>query len=687
MTRTKRAIRLTVLFGGLLQWNSWAQAELYTLPLFVASPSTDAATGVVRILNATDESGSVEIYAVDNAGSRSGPATFTLGASAAAEFSASDLTSGNAAKGLTRGWDNLSGHVRLEIDTDLQIVPAAYVRAADGTLSTMHDTVRAVAASGGGHEYLVPIFNPSTETTRASSMRLINPGDAAAIVTIKGRDDHGTAATGGTVQLTLAAGAAQTLTAQQLEAGDTSLANLTGQLGAGVGKWRLSVSSDQPIQVVNVVSSTSGPMNNLSTTAVAGLAPRDHDAFNERFVDRGIEYQTDSGDFAFAAEAGDTFAETGEVDGVAVSYTGSYAYEVIGADAGRVTVSYDDGDECEANLYFASRTDGWFASLCTGTDNPVGYWVAGNWSIADDGDDTSEPGSPGVCHVGLLVGIGQSCTYPGTTDAFSVNVRGRGSFLDRLFGIRIRINNETISGRVYDFEASHQGEGVWRIDRIAGNTEPTTGGTGDARTITVDFHRGTQGFVAGFADLPDTGNETYELMSGFEPLPPPLAPEMALFISGANRSDDLFMFFRGQIGGLVPGVRYNATVSVEIATDTPSGCFGIGGAPGESVYIKAGVSDVEPLPVLEGSYLRMNIDIGNQSTGGEQAVVLGNVANSRPCEQSPQWELKSFPAQSVPAPVTASPDGRVWLLFGTDSGFEGRTQVYFRQVTVTFTPV
>ena len=124
-----------------------------------------------------------------------------------------------------------------------------------------------------------------------------------------------------------------------------------------------------------------------------------------------------------------------------------------------------------------------------------------------------------------------------------------------------------------------------------------------------------------------------------------------------------------------------------MATDTPSGCFGIGGAPGESVYIKAGVSEVEPLPILEDSYLRMNIDIGNQSNGGEQAAVLGNIANSRPSEQSRQWERKSFPAQPVPAPVTASPNGRVWLLFGADSGFEGRTQIYFTRVSVTFAPV
>ena len=80
----------------------------------------------------------------------------------------------------------------------------------------------------------------------------------------------------------------------------------------------------------------------------------------------------------------------------------------------------------------------------------------------------------GDCYVGLIVGLVESRTYPypGTDDEFSVNVRGRGRFLDRLAGIRIRINNETIDGRVYDFEASHQDDGVWRIDRVAGSTEP-----------------------------------------------------------------------------------------------------------------------------------------------------------------------------------------------------------------------
>ena len=557
--------------GFLLVWGQAALADQYTIPLFVSAFTSDAPQGRLRILNSSGESGTVGIYAIDDAGARFGPATFTLNAGAAVEFEPFDFSSGNVAKGLSNDLGIGDGHFRLVLDADFPIQPSAYVRAPDGTLAAMHDTVRRATVAGSGrYRYDVPIFNPASDVTLVSRLRLINPGDAAASVTIEGRDDSGAVATGGSVQLTLAAGGAQTLTAQQLEAGATEL---TGQLGAGTGKSRLTVSADGPLQVVNIVAATAGYWNNLSTTAVPGAAPADHAAFYERFDGIAIKSRTDSGVFTLNTLAGDRFSETGEVDGVSTSYAGSYGYEGIGPDAGRLTLTYDDGDECRENLYFASRTAGWFASLCTGSDYPAdGYWIGGSWSIADgedtfpvldsqpgdqtytvgtaidaltlpeasggngtlayslspnvpgltfnatarqltgtpstagtyamtytvtdeDGDtdtlsftitvntDTTETGSLGECYVSLSVSIGQSCTYPGTTDAFSVNDRGRGSFLTFLAGIRIRIDNQTINGRVYDFEASHQGDGVWRIDRVAGSTEapetpPTTGGGG-----------------------------------------------------------------------------------------------------------------------------------------------------------------------------------------------------------------
>ena len=453
-----------------------AHSADYTVPLLVPPGTSGGPQGVLRILNGTAESGTVEIHAVDDAGARTGPATFTLNASAAVEFTAADLQSGNASLGLTGGIGMDVGDARLLIDTDLQIVPLAFVRAADGTLSAMHDTVRAASAGGPGqYAYEVPVFNPSAEMIQVSRLRLINPGAAEAAVTIGGRDDSGAEATGGDVTLTLPAGGAKTLTAQQLEAGDSSI---MGRLGAGAGKWRLTVSSDQPLQAVNIVASTAGYWNNLSTTAAAGAAPADQAALNERFVGENVVYETSTGRFTLNAMEGNRFTETGESDGVMTAAMGSYSYQPIGPDAGRLTLTYDGGIECQANFYFSSLTSGWFASHCTGADAPDGFRLGGSWSIADPDDespgstdpDDMPPVSPGDCYAGLLVGIGESCAYPGTTDEFSVNARGRGSFLDRLAGIRIRIDNETINGRVYDFAASHQGDGVWRIDRVAGRT-------------------------------------------------------------------------------------------------------------------------------------------------------------------------------------------------------------------------
>ena len=83
----------------------------------------------------------------------------------------------------------------------------------------------------------------------------------------------------------------------------------------------------------------------------------------------------------------------------------------------------------------------------------------------------------------------------------------------------------------------------------------------------------------------------------------------------------------------------------------------------------------------------MNIDIGNQSAGGSQGVVLGDVANSRPCEESRRWERKSFASRSVPAAVSVPASGQAWLLFGVDSGFEARTGIYFMRTEAVFRPM
>ena len=139
------------LFSAVLLWFcATAQAEQYTIPWFVPAGTDGVSQGVLRIVNDEDVSTMVNIFAIDDAGVRAGPATLTLNAASAVELDAAELQSGNAAKGLPVGLGSFTGNVRLSIDSDVSLVPSAYVRAADGALAAMHDTVLSATVAGTG---------------------------------------------------------------------------------------------------------------------------------------------------------------------------------------------------------------------------------------------------------------------------------------------------------------------------------------------------------------------------------------------------------------------------------------------------------------------------------------------------------------------------------------------------------
>lgn len=218
-----------------------------------------------------------------------------------------------------------------------------------------------------------------------------------------------------------------------------------------------------------------------------------------------------------------------------------------------------------------------------------------------------------------------------------------------------------------------------------------------AQTVEIeyDFHRGSQGWTMDFADyLPNSGTH-YELETAWRFIPRKLtlAPKRGLYIQGHNRSDDLFMFLKRRLNaqdGVVAGRTYRVEYVIRLASKAPTGCGGIGGAPGEGVYLKAGASPVEPLAVLQANgWLRMNVDKGNQSQGGTAASVAGNIANGIPCDDA----FPNFPYALIErnhqhtTNVTANAGGEIWLLIGTDSGFEGLTSLYYQSVRVKLIPV
>ena len=238
----------------------------HSLPLVL--PAGGAHTGFVRIGNNSSEGGTVRITAVDDTGARTAAVTLSLDANETVNFNSRDLEQGNASKGLPVGVGDGSGSWRLFLETALNITPLAYIRTADGFVTAMHDVAPETAP--GSRRYRVVFINPGANRNQVSRLRLINPGSTAANVEITGRDDAGDPAPGGSVRLTLAAGASRTLTAQVLEAGT----GLDGRLGDGAGKWWLTVSSNVDIQVMSLLRSPTGHLANLSTAPMhAGVAP------------------------------------------------------------------------------------------------------------------------------------------------------------------------------------------------------------------------------------------------------------------------------------------------------------------------------------------------------------------------------------------------------------------------------
>ncbi len=196
------------------------------------------------------------------------------------------------------------------------------------------------------------------------------------------------------------------------------------------------------------------------------------------------------------------------------------------------------------------------------------------------------------------------------------------------------------------------------------------------------FENDAEGWMAGFADLPvDYDPTIYELDSSHRALPDGLEGS-GIYIQGHNRSDDLFMYLKRQIEGLEPSATYTVSVSIDLASNIPLGMVGIGGSPGESVYVKGGASTVEPVGVTgSNNHWRMNIDKGNQSTGGSAMKVIGNVAN--PDVVGDEYRIKTLASGPHFLSVETDSEGRAWLIVGTDSGFEGLTTLYYDRISFT----
>ncbi len=218
-----------------------------------------------------------------------------------------------------------------------------------------------------------------------------------------------------------------------------------------------------------------------------------------------------------------------------------------------------------------------------------------------------------------------------------------------------------------------------------GGASGTGGAAGNgAASASWDFATDSEGWLGGFSDYPPDIGTGYNLQFEWSALPAEVGPGGGLLMSGNNHSDDLFMFIKRQITGLAQSTQYLLDVTVILDSNAPATCGGAGGAPGESVFVKIGAVPFEPLSsVNSAGMLTMNLDKGNQSVGGADMKVVGNISNTLPCP-SATYQAKTLSLTGFS--VRSASDGTLWLVIGTDSGFEGITTLYYAHISASLTP-
>ena len=233
--------------------------------LYYVNPASETEKqSFIRVINISDNVGTVTISATDDDGNIApgGDVSFSIGANESKQFTIQDLEEGNLEKGLLGSFGDGAGRWRLNIDADLDVELQVMnlIRTLDGFLTNV-SAVTLPSQTGN----TVDFFNPGSNLNQQSVLRVVNESNQVANITVSGIDDTGNSAPGGTVTFELPQQSSLTLTAQDLEGGNTSL-GLVGAMGNGSGKWRLNVISDVAVQVQSILETPNGFVTNLSSS-------------------------------------------------------------------------------------------------------------------------------------------------------------------------------------------------------------------------------------------------------------------------------------------------------------------------------------------------------------------------------------------------------------------------------------
>lgn len=208
----------------------------------------------------------------------------------------------------------------------------------------------------------------------------------------------------------------------------------------------------------------------------------------------------------------------------------------------------------------------------------------------------------------------------------------------------------------------------------------------DGFIFNYDFKDGAEGWQSMFSDYPVGEENFYELNFAHTTLPAPLDENTKVIrISGNNHSDDLLSIIYRKFDELAPNTNYAVTFDLEIASNALKNGFGAGGSP--DLSLGAGGLNFKPQNNVDSSdYYRPNFSSAIQSHESNDVLkVIGTIGVS---EKIPtDYELINRDNLSDPFKIKSNDKGEVWLMIGTDSGFEATTTLYYKSIKIVLNEI
>ena len=246
--------------------------------------------------------------------------------------------------------------------------------------------------------------------------------------------------------------------------------------GADITGYRIDASTDGS-SWSNLVANTSSSGTSYSHTGLSPGSTRHYRVSAINSEGTGPASGADSATTAAATKPGKPTGLTATADGeTEIDLSWTAPSDEGGADITgyRIEASTDGSSWSNLVANTSSTSTGYSHSgLSAGSTrhyrvSAINSEGTGPASDADSAttDAAAPPATDGTCIVNLIVSPGESCTYPGTSDDFSVASDGTGHFLYISAGSKIELRNSTINGVTYTFVASKQSDGTWRVEEV-----------------------------------------------------------------------------------------------------------------------------------------------------------------------------------------------------------------------------